>query len=151
VKVIVPAPIFGYTELDGTSFAAPYVTGTVALVLGAYPNLTAEQVRNRIEATADRPPVSVPDRTYGYGIVNPYLAVTTIRDDSLTAPPTQKGAPLPVQAAPPPADRHLAHVALVSAIVLLGLTLLASAGAAVLRGRRRSTQDPPSTRIATPI
>lgn len=151
VKVIVAAPVSGYTELDGTSFAAPYVTGTVALVLGAHPNLSAEQVRNRIEATADRPPVSVPDRTYGYGIVNPYLAVTTIRDDSLTAPPTNKGVPLPVATAPPRADRHLAHVALVSAIVLLGLTLLASAGAAVLRGRHRSTQDPPSTRIATPL
>lgn len=138
VNVVVPAPIRGYTKVDGTSFAAPYVTGTVALVLAAHPSMTAAQVRNRIEATADRPPKSVPDRKYGWGIVNPYLAVTAIRDDATAVPIARKGAPLPALALASPADRHLAHVALASAVVLLGLSLLAAAAAAVLRGQRHS-------------
>jgi len=138
VGVVIPAPFLGYIKADGTSFAAPYVTGTVALVLGAHPQMTAAQVRNRIEATADRPPATVPDTKYGYGIVNPYLAVTAVRDDSLAAPTPKPAPPLPVRVTAPQADRHLAHVALAVAVVLLGLAALAIAGAAVLRGQRPS-------------
>ena len=136
VDLRVAAPVRGYAKADGTSFAAPYVTGTVALVLAAHPDLTAAEVRNRIEATADRPPATVPDRRYGYGIVNPYLAVTSVRDDSVVAPTPAAGPPLPTVVAPPRADRHLAHVALATGAALLGLAVLAAAGAAVLRGRR---------------
>lgn len=136
VGVEVPQPIRGYRTMDGTSFAAPYVTGTVALVLAAHPDMTAAQVRNRIEATADRPPATVPDSRYGYGIVNPYLAVTAIRDDSVVAPPPVPARPLPAPAPPTPVDRHLIHVALTSAVVLLTLTVLAAIGAAVARGAR---------------
>jgi membrane-anchored mycosin MYCP len=136
VGVVAPQPIRGYKKLDGTSFAAPFVTGTVALVLAAHPRLTAAQVRNRIEATADRPPATVPDSRYGYGIVDPYLAVTAIRDDTVSAPSTRPAPPLPAPAAAPPTDRHLQHVALVAAIVLLALAILATASAAVLRSTR---------------
>jgi membrane-anchored mycosin MYCP len=137
VDVVIPAPISGYTKVDGTSFAAPYVTGTVALVLAAHPAMTAAQVRNRIEATADRPPATVPDQKYGYGIVNPYLAVTAVRDDTAPVPSARPAPPLPALAVARPADRHLAHVALASAIVLLGLAVLAAAAAGVLRGQSR--------------
>lgn len=67
----------------GTSAAAPIVTGIVALVRAAHPELTAGQVINRIEITSD--PVDSglagglgngPDPLYGYGIVNARLAVT---------------------------------------------------------------------------
>ncbi|MFN2517961.1 MAG: S8 family serine peptidase [Jatrophihabitantaceae bacterium] len=136
VGVVVPAPVRGYIKADGTSFAAPYVTGTVALLLAAHPTMTAVQVRNRIEATADRPPATVPDTRYGYGIVNPFLAVTALRDDSLTAPTPRPAPPLRERAAAPPPDRHLAHVALSAGVVLLGLAVLAVVGAAVLRGQR---------------
>lgn len=138
VNVVVPAPHYGYLKADGTSFAAPYVTGTVALVLAAHPTMTAAQVRNRIEATADRPPATVPDRRYGYGIINPYLAVTAIRDDAVVSPTRPAGAPLQKLVVEPPPDRHLAHLAIVAGVLLLGLTGLAIAGAAVLRGQRPS-------------
>jgi membrane-anchored mycosin MYCP len=143
VGVETPAPIQGYLSQDGTSFAAPYVTGAVALVLAAHPELTAAEVRNRIEATADRPPATVPDAHYGYGIVNPYLAVTAIRDDAIAVPNASSAPPLPARAAAPPADQHLAHVALASAVLLLVLAVLAvlaATGAAVLRGARSSTR-----------
>lgn len=140
VGVVTPAPYRGYLKSDGTSFAAPFVTGTVALVRAAHPKMTAAQVRSRIEATADPPPATVPDSRYGYGIVNPYLAVTAIREDTPATSTARPAPPLPARASVPPPDRHLAHVALAVAIVLLGLTVLAVAGAAVLRGTRSSTR-----------
>ena len=129
-----PAPIDGYTKQDGTSFATPYVSGTVALVLAAHPNLKPAQVRARLENTADPPPgVTVPSKRYGYGIVNPDLAVTAVRDDAVTTAPAA-----PQQQIPPPAprvrtDRHLQHLALGVGVALIGLAILAWLGAAVIR------------------
>ena len=75
----------------------------------------------------------MPSPRYGYGIVNPYLAVTAVRDDSATAPPPAK----PQAIAPPPPlvkpDRHLQHLALAVGVALLGLAILAWLGAAVVR------------------
>jgi hypothetical protein len=62
--------------------------------------------------------------------------VTAIRDDTVSAPSTRPAPPLPAPAAAPPTDRHLQHVALVAAIVLLALAILATASAAVLRSTR---------------
>jgi membrane-anchored mycosin MYCP len=135
LNVEVPSSGGGYAVVSGTSFATPYVTGTVALMLAANPNMTPEQVRNRLEATADPPPVSVPDSKYGYGIVNPYLAVTAVREDVAAPSSATPQPPLAARAAPVPADRHLQHVALGAAVALLGLAALVVAGAAVLRGQ----------------
>lgn len=127
----------GYLAPSGTSFATPYVAGTAALLRSAYSKMTAAQVRNRIVATADVPPAAVPDAKYGYGIVNPFLAVTSIRNDN--PPPTgaRTQAPLAARTVPKPPDRHLEHLALASAAILLGLLVIAIAGAAVLRARGR--------------
>lgn len=62
--------------LVGTSFAAPIVTGVVALMLEADPSLTPAQVKERLEVTADPPPNTVPDVQIGHGIVNPLRALT---------------------------------------------------------------------------
>lgn len=43
----------GFTSLSGTSFAAPFVAGTAALVLQRRPTLTVDQVRSAIINTAD--------------------------------------------------------------------------------------------------
>lgn len=133
--VELPMPKIGYlANQQGTSYAAPVVAGTAALVRAAHPSLTAAQVVSRIEATADAPPgFSVPSSSYGYGIVNPYLAVTAIRDDSASIAPTSKPseiAPLPPG---PKADRHLQHLALATGLILLGLAVLAGLIAAIIR------------------
>lgn len=76
---------------NGTSYAAPFVAGVAALVRAYRPELTAAQVKHRIEATADRlvtaqPTTAqpsagqsiavLPDPEYGFGMVNPARAVT---------------------------------------------------------------------------
>jgi serine protease AprX len=42
----------GYMQLSGTSFAAPIVSGTAALVLSMHPDFTPDQVKGAIMATA---------------------------------------------------------------------------------------------------
>ncbi len=119
---------------QGTSYATPVVTGTAALVLAAHPRLTAAEVVSRIEATADAPPgFTVPSPAYGYGIVNPYLAVTAVRDDAAGPPPTAEGQPIAAVPPQPPADRHLQHLALGVGIALLGLAVVAGLVAAIVR------------------
>ena len=106
-----------------------------AAALGVPDHVRPSRIRNRIIATADSPPATVPDPAYGYGIVNPYRAVTALRNDAPPPSPVARTALLP---APRPAaarpDHHTRDVALGSAAVLLGLGVLAVAGAAVLRG-----------------
>ncbi|MFE9207251.1 type VII secretion-associated serine protease mycosin [Micromonospora sp. NPDC007230] len=71
----------GHQYWQGTSFAAPFVSATAALVRSAWPKLTADQVAERIVATATPAPGGP---GYGAGLVNPYRAVT---DGLVSAPP----------------------------------------------------------------
>lgn len=74
----------GYNfEIQGTSFAAPHVAGTVALLLAKYPDADVEWIRNRLFATAD-PPGSTDNNFYGHGIVSPYRALTDLSEDVVT-------------------------------------------------------------------
>jgi membrane-anchored mycosin MYCP len=127
----------GYTLQSGTSFATPFVSGAAALVLAANPGMSPAQLRTRLELTADPPAETVPSPKLGYGIVNPYLAMTTVAADT---PPTSaaSAAPSPLTLGAPPAapDRHLQDVALGAGFGLLGLAALVITGAAVLRGGR---------------
>jgi membrane-anchored mycosin MYCP len=137
-KVEVAAALGGYLNVSGTSFAAPYASGVAALVRAAHPELTAAQVRHRLIASADPPGVAVPDTHYGYGIVNPVLAVTAVGIDA--AGPSS-GATLPTiaqPALPNPPDRTAQNRALAIGASLVGLALLLAITAAVTRPRRRS-------------
>lgn len=76
----------GHDYWEGSSFAAPFVSATAALVRAEYPKLTAERVVARIMATTS------PGRGRP-GMINPYRAVT----DRLTGE-----RPVPISAAEPP-------------------------------------------------
>src|SRR5207237_1430911 len=59
---------------NGTSFAAAFVSGVVALVRSAHPGLNAAQVVARIEATAH----GATGPGTGHGLVDPVRAVTAV-------------------------------------------------------------------------
>lgn len=52
VEILSTLPGNDYGELDGTSMAAPHVSGVAALMLSANPNLTAEEIQSIIVQTA---------------------------------------------------------------------------------------------------
>jgi membrane-anchored mycosin MYCP len=76
----------GRVQRSGAQYAASFVAGAVALVRSMYPNLTAAQVARRIEATADRIGVSAPDARYGWGLIDPVVAVTRVIADEGRGP-----------------------------------------------------------------
>lgn len=71
--VLVAAPGRGHLEQSGTSYAAPFVAATAALLREYRPELSAAQVAARIIATADPAPDGA---GYGSGVLNPYRALT---------------------------------------------------------------------------
>ncbi|MFC4604684.1 type VII secretion-associated serine protease mycosin [Rhodococcus kronopolitis] len=113
--------------VQGTSFAAPYVAGTVALVRARHPQLTARQVMDRIEATAHRPADGW-NPYVGHGVVDPLAAVTA---ETASAPigPDPSSRELAITGAVAPQDPRPRTTALFGAIAVgsaLGVGLLAS-------------------------
>jgi membrane-anchored mycosin MYCP len=120
----------------GTSFATPFVTGTVALLQARFPGMAPGQIKRRIEQTADHPSTNLPDLRSGWGVVNPVAALTAVVPPAPTARPAPRvAAPLP----PPPApDVRTRDAALAAAATATLLALALAAAALVLpRGRRR--------------
>jgi type VII secretion-associated serine protease mycosin len=65
-----------YKIWSGTSGAAPIVSGLVALVRARYPDLDANNVINRVIATATRMTDEPYSTQYGYGLIDPQRALT---------------------------------------------------------------------------
>ncbi|MEV0380021.1 S8 family serine peptidase [Nonomuraea sp. NPDC050643] len=126
-------------DLDGTSYAAPYVAGVAALVRARYPTLDQSQVRQRIIATAD----GATGAGKGAGMVNPMLAVSAILPDEpanapVVAPPPPSPLPRGAVAKAPPVDQAAVDLALLVAACALGLVIVVAAARAVIpMGRRR--------------
>ncbi|MEU7843049.1 type VII secretion-associated serine protease mycosin [Micromonospora sp. NPDC049114] len=95
-------PADGYWRVQGTSFAAPLVAATAALVRSRFPDMPAGEVVNRLLATArDLGPTGRDDR-FGYGVVDPVAALTadvppvTVNPlDDLTSPGVVGFGPAP--------------------------------------------------------
>ncbi len=66
----------GYWKVQGTSFAAPMVSGTAALIRSRWPAMPAGEVINRIIRTAKDVGPAGRDSAYGFGLVNPVGALT---------------------------------------------------------------------------
>ncbi|MFG2077413.1 S8 family serine peptidase [Nonomuraea maritima] len=127
------------TDLDGTSYAVPYVAGVAALVRARFPRLDQAQVRRRIIATAD----GAVGGGKGAGMVNPMLALSAIlplepEGAPVVAPPLPSPLPRGAVAKAPPVDRDAVRLALTVAGSGLGLGLLVLlARAFIPMGRRR--------------
>jgi type VII secretion-associated serine protease mycosin len=66
----------GYWQVQGTSFAAPLVTATAALIRARWPEMSAANVVERLIRTARDLGASGRDGSYGYGLVDPVAALT---------------------------------------------------------------------------
>lgn len=64
----------GYVEANGTSMAAPHVTGLVALLLQARPNTNPADLAAILRTTARPVGEPIPNNTTGWGLVNAYAA-----------------------------------------------------------------------------
>jgi membrane-anchored mycosin MYCP len=127
------------TQLDGTSFATPFVAGVAALMRSANPNMSAAQVVARIEATADGPTEPIT----GNGMVNPLQALQAVLP--ISANPSASSAPGNVQpvsvsrAVPP--DQGTINAAMgTTAGAVGGVALVAIGGVSISQRRRRRGQ-----------
>ncbi|GIG57347.1 hypothetical protein Lfu02_17190 [Longispora fulva] len=127
----------GYvTEAKGTSYAAAYVSGVAALLRGYHKDLSAAQIVDRITKTADRPALGRDDQV-GYGVINPYRAMTAILD-----PAAERARPVVGGLTRPPARDDPSYAAKTYGPWLAGSCIGATALLAVLalafpRGSRR--------------
>lgn len=134
-----PAPRGGGYDVfpqGGTSFAAPYVSGLAALLRGHFPALSAAGIVRRVQQTADHPPGGWNDQV-GYGVVDPYRALTEILADDTTGTAAAPAGPL---RAPAATDRTApaVTVAVWTTVVVLALAGLVALGAYLVpQGRRR--------------
>jgi subtilisin family serine protease len=120
--------------------AAPFVAATAALVFQYHPELSAREVAARILATADPAPGGPGSKEYGYGVLNPYRALT----EGISSETPNRPAPVPPLARDPGASEaataagRTRTVAVAVASGVGGLALLVVLIANVVpRGRRR--------------
>ncbi|MEV8594204.1 type VII secretion-associated serine protease mycosin [Streptomyces sp. NPDC052012] len=75
VDVIIADPDRKYYEGWGTSAAAAFVSGAVALVRSAHPDLSPAQVKRLLEDTARNAPADGRDDSRGFGFIDPAAAI----------------------------------------------------------------------------
>ncbi|ORW17168.1 serine protease [Mycobacterium nebraskense] len=124
--------------LAGSSFSAAIVSSVAALVRAKFPQLTAFQVRHRLQASA-HPPAAGHDNVVGYGVINPVGALTwdIPAGEPFPAPLVTTGRLHP----PPPAPRadpRPGHAFAVGALAALAAAAGLALSIVVTRRRRES-------------
>ncbi len=84
----------GSGSIQGTSFAAPYVTGVVALMRAKFPDMSAAQIAARLTATAAHPAAEDGRNDHvGYGVVDPVAALSAVIPDDAASGGSGSGSP----------------------------------------------------------
>ncbi len=90
VEVVAPEPAYsttvggGYGPASGAgSYATPQVTGLASLIWTVYPDLTRDEVRQRIIETVEDPGAEGWDENYAYGRIKATAALGDFDDDGL--------------------------------------------------------------------
>ncbi|MET9884257.1 type VII secretion-associated serine protease mycosin [Streptomyces sp. NPDC006430] len=96
VDVVIADPDRSYYEGWGTSAASAFVSGAVALVKAAHPDLSPAQIKKLLEDTASDAPAGGRDDARGHGLVDP-VAALQVADTMRPEPPV----PAPVAAERP--------------------------------------------------
>lgn len=83
----------GHDGAPSSSYATALVSGSVALLRQRFPQESAAQIIHRLEVTASRPQRDARDDTYGWGVVQPFEAMTWAYDGSVGGPPAPGAEP----------------------------------------------------------
>ncbi len=145
----------GVSASTGTHVAVAYVAGEVALVRAAHPDLTPAQVTHRVELTADKQTQSVPDSTYGWGIINPAGAVNAVIAAEDTAGAATAEPPAASEAGHSPSSGRIVAVVLVVLVGLVAATgvalrirnLVRTGSGEGQQGRDNSHEDPETSDV----
>lgn len=89
--------------VNGTSFASPYVSGLIALMVQANPKITPAQIRDVLKKTAIKLD-DVPRTLQGHGQVDPEAAVTLAKNVSKKSRVRKPAAPPQTPPQAPPAE-----------------------------------------------
>lgn len=138
-QVLAARPLAGHVAVSGTSFAVPFVAGTVALIRARWPELDRTEVVRRLLATADPPAGGQPSTDYGYGVVNPLRAVTEVIPSTALDRAGPGGEPV-LEAISPGTDSATGPsppVLAVAAALLLAAVGVAALAMVAPAGRRR--------------
>ncbi|MDW7755660.1 MAG: S8 family serine peptidase [Brevefilum sp.] len=88
VTNIYTKPGSGYEAWDGTSMAAPHVSGVAALIWSANSSWTNAQIRNAMNVSALDLGAAGKDNAYGYGLVQAADALTYLGGGTVDNPPS---------------------------------------------------------------
>ena len=124
----------GMTPLNGTSFAAPLVSGVVALVRSRFPELSAQQVIDLIKRTA-RTPGAGPNQATGFGVVDPVAALTYQLAPAESRDLADAGTP--ISGPPRPDPGNVRARAIVFGVTGASIVMMAAV-VAIAAARRRS-------------
>lgn len=147
---LVGSGINGFQRVEGTSFASPLVAASAALVRSHWPNMSAANVVQRLISTARDAGTPGRDDLYGFGVVDPYAALTAkvsqVVSNPLdtTAPPGRAGfgvAALPeslqlesaVAQPPTPAAQPFRQRPVELAAALAGFAMIVGGGLTLIR------------------
>jgi membrane-anchored mycosin MYCP len=139
--ITVPAAGGGHTVVDGgTSYATPFVSATAALIMDRFPDLRGQRVVDRIIATADPAPGGARSDEYGFGVLNPYRALTETVAAGSTA--RTAAAPLPTKDPASAARQYRRKAARsmalrVAGVVVVAIVLVGLVALVMPNGRRR--------------
>lgn len=146
VDVVIADPDRSYYEGWGTSAAAAFVSGSVALVRAAHPDLSPAQVKKLLEDTASDSPAGGRDDARGHGTVDPAAALQ-VAEAMLPEAPVPAPAPAerpyfgsgPEPARPPEREARFGapQAALAGAALLALAAVLARRPRRAARGRGR--------------
>ncbi|MFJ5548996.1 type VII secretion-associated serine protease mycosin [Streptomyces sp. NPDC093225] len=141
VDIVIADPDRHYYEGWGTSAAAAWVSGTVALIRAAHPGLSPAQIGRLLADTARDRPAGGRDDARGHGLVDPAAALDAaarLRPEPPQPTPSPAAAtyfgPGPERVPAPQPARRLSAAAVAGA----GALLLA---AALVLGRRRRAAE----------
>ena len=139
----------GFVTVSGTSFATAIVSGVAALVRSRYPTMPAADVVALIEDTAVPPGDGRRDDEVGYGVVDPFAALTAPTGTSTSGAASPSAGHVPVRPLARGGHSGGSQAALWWTVALGAAAILVALGTLSVRsGRRRGWQAGPLAEAA---